>query len=148
MTKKGMSQYSQYRYFKKIRKDGFGAFKIIPYTRKRAIGYYCRECVGFIYSEVVSCTMKECPLFPYRLGKMPDGKSAHDRSKAIKNHCLECCGGDWDYLKQCPSILCPTHPFRLPGNRTDTSSLIPAKQIENHPEYEGPFQYSVEKIVV
>jgi hypothetical protein len=147
-TQKEMSGYGQYRYFKKIRKDGFGAFRIVPYTRKRAIRYYCQECVGFNYQEVVDCTMRECPLFPYRLGKIPKEKTAQDRSKAIRNHCLECCSGDTDYISNCPSSLCPVHPFRLPGYQTDNSSLIPATQIENFPEYENGFEDLKEKIAV
>ncbi len=146
--KKDLSGYGQYRYFKKIRKDGFGGLKIVPYTRKQAIRYRCQECVGFIHQEVVCCTMSECHLFPYRLGEMPNGKTSQDRFKAIRNHCFECCSEDADEVFNCPSSLCPVYPYRLSGYQTDKSSLIPARVIGNFPEYENGFQDLEEKTVV
>ena len=143
-----LSQYGKYRYFKRIRKDGFGAYKIVPYTRRLAIKYYCLECVGFIYPEMANCTMPECPLFPYRFGKLPEGKTAKDRVKDIRRHCLDCCSDDREYISKCPSSLCPTYPYRLSGYQTDSSSLIPAKQIEFLPEYEKEFVDLGEKIEV
>lgn len=106
------------------------------------------ECVGFIYSEMANCTMPECPLFPYRFGKLPKGKTSNDRVKAIRSHCLECVSDDREWIRECPSGLCPVHPFRLSGYKTDTSSLIPAKQIKFLPEYEKEFEYSEEKTAV
>ncbi len=123
------SSFGEYRYYKKIRKDGFGAYKTIPCTRRLSIKYYCLECVGFAYSEMANCTMPECPLFPYRFGKVPEGKTAKDRSKAIRAHCMECCCNDSEYIAECPSSLCPVHPFRLPGYKTDRSSLIQAEEV-------------------
>lgn len=129
IPEKDMSQYGRYRYHKKIRSNGFGKFQIVPYTRKRAIKYYCLECMGFIHAEVEVCTMPECPLFPYRLGKLPKNKTAEDRKKDIRRHCLECCSGDSEYIFNCPSLMCPVHPFRLPKHKTDLTNLIPAGQI-------------------
>ena len=129
--KKDLSGYRKYRYFKKIRKDGFGTYRTVSYTRARAIKCYCLECVGFSHEEMKNCSMPECPLFPYRFGKLPNGNSSQDRLKAIRSHCLECCGDDQDYILKCPSELCPIHPFRLGGYKTDLSSLILAERIEN-----------------
>jgi len=148
-AQKSFSSFNRYRYYKKIRKDGFDGYKIVPYTRGRAIKYYCLECVGFSYSEMANCTIPECPLFPYRFGKLPEKKTSQDRVKAIRAHCLECCSGDSQYIKDCtPSKLCPVHPFRLSGYKTDLTSLIPAKDIEILPEYEGCFVNLKQKITV
>ena len=35
----------------------------------KTIRAYCMECVGNEYEEVVNCTGKDCPVFPFRLGK-------------------------------------------------------------------------------
>lgn len=131
--KKDFSRYHNYRYYKKIRKDGFGSYKIVPYNRRLSIKYYCLECVGFIPQERNNCTMPECPLFPYRFGKLPEGKTAKDRNKAIRAHCIECCSDDRLYIAECPSGLCPLHPFRLPKYKTDILSLIPANKVDYPP---------------
>lgn len=57
-TEIDLSDYGKYRYYKKIR-NRLGAYKKVPYTRRLAIKYYCLECVGWIYSEMVNCTMPE-----------------------------------------------------------------------------------------
>jgi len=35
-------------------------------SRKMAIKAFCLECVGWQRNEVVLCTDKNCPLYPYR----------------------------------------------------------------------------------
>jgi hypothetical protein len=143
-----LSNYGKYRYYKRIRKDGFNKYKIVPYTRGRAIKYYCLECVGFSYSEMAKCSMPECLLFPYRFGKLPEDKTSQDRAKDIRAHCMECCSGDIKYIAECPSKLCPVHPFRLSGYKTDLTSLIPVKEVEILPEYEGGIVNLKAKIMV
>ena len=128
-TRKKLSGYSKYRYYKTIRKDGFGKFKTVPYSRRLAIKYYCLECVGFFYSEMANCTMPECPLFPYRFGKLPEAKTAKDRAKDIRAHCMECCSDDIKYIAECPSYYCPVHPFRFSGYKTDNGSLIFVEEV-------------------
>lgn len=139
---------NRYRYYKRIRKDGFNQFKTVPYTRMKAIKYYCLECVGFVYDEMKNCTMPECPLFPYRFGKMPEGKTPNDRKKAIRSHCLECVGDDWEWIRNCPSDLCPVHPYRLSGGQLDKSSLILAEDIKNLSADDGQQSESEQKTAV
>ncbi len=40
-------------------------------TPIKAIRAKCLDCCGYLYSEVVKCTVVKCPLFPYRFGKRP-----------------------------------------------------------------------------
>jgi hypothetical protein len=37
----------------------------------KAIRAYCLECTGNQPSEVRNCTIKRCPLYPFRFGKNP-----------------------------------------------------------------------------
>ena len=139
---------NQYRSYKRIRRNGLGEFKIIPYTRGKAIRYYCLECVSFSSDEVKKCTMLECQLFPYRFGKRPKDKTSRDRAKAIRSHCLECVCGDLEWIRECPSDLCPVHPYRLSGYQTDKTSLIPGERIENLPVDDRQFEETEQKIAV
>jgi hypothetical protein len=146
--KNEFSGCNKHRYYKKIRKDGFGNYQTIPYTRAIAIKKCCLECVGFIYSEMKNCTMPECPIFPYRLGKSPEGMTPQNRAKAIRLHCMECCSDDKKYINECPAGSCALHPYRLAGYRTDTSTLIAGEDIENHSEEDNGFEDFEEKIAV
>ena len=142
--RKELKNLNKYRYYKKIRKDGFGRAKTVPYSRRLAIKYYCMECVGFVHDEMKNCTTPECPFFEYRFGKLPQGKTVNNRAKAIRGYCLNCVSDDQDYIAHCleesSEKLCPIHPYRLAGYKTDTSSLIPANKIESLPEYEEGFE--------
>ncbi len=42
-------------------------------TPKAAIRNHCLECVGYVVQEVELCTAPQCWLFPWRLGKTPEG---------------------------------------------------------------------------
>lgn len=37
----------------------------------RAVLYYCYGCSSYQLSEVKNCTVTNCPLYPFRLGKNP-----------------------------------------------------------------------------
>lgn len=37
-------------------------------TRAKAIKTHCSECAGDVASDVVLCQIKDCPLWPFRLG--------------------------------------------------------------------------------
>jgi len=50
----------------RIRADGDGTTKIMKLTARRAIIENCKECVGWDFSEVRSCTSRRCPLWPFR----------------------------------------------------------------------------------
>jgi hypothetical protein len=40
-------------------------------TPMQAILAKCKDCSGYQLSERINCTVKECSLYPYRLGKNP-----------------------------------------------------------------------------
>ena len=48
-------------------------------TRAKAIQKHCRDCAGESYKEVVGCELKDCPLWPYRLGCAPSSKAYRKR---------------------------------------------------------------------
>lgn len=37
-------------------------------TKGEAIRLFCLQCMGGSESEVINCTVKDCPLYKYRLG--------------------------------------------------------------------------------
>ena len=43
-------------------------------TPLKAIRGKCLECSSGSLGEVRNCTIKKCPLFPYRFGKKPKGE--------------------------------------------------------------------------
>lgn len=129
--KNNLSNYNQYRYYKKIRKDGFNRYQIVPYSRRLAVKYYCLECVGYEVDEIKTCSESDCQLYPYRLSKIPKKLTSYDRSKAIRSFCKDCCSGDQDFITWCPSKLCPVYPYRLAGYKTDTETLIPFDRIKS-----------------
>lgn len=46
-----------------MKKETISIRKLLKAIRKN-----CLSCSGGIQSEVSECTMKECPLYPYRMG--------------------------------------------------------------------------------
>lgn len=48
---------------------GFSGLKPKRITRGKAIRMKCLECSGGQRAEVRLCEMRECPLWPFRLGK-------------------------------------------------------------------------------
>lgn len=42
----------------------------------KAIHKNCIECCAGITSEVKNCVMKECPLYPYRMGVQQETRTA------------------------------------------------------------------------
>jgi hypothetical protein len=64
----------------------------ITLTPARAIRYKCLECSNFSSNDVKDCHIKDCALYPYRLGKNPSvknrltdeqKKAAADRAKKL-----------------------------------------------------------------
>ena len=51
-----------------------GGNKIVTLSPLKAIRLNCLECVCWSAYEAKNCTSKICPLFPYRLGKVPGHK--------------------------------------------------------------------------
>lgn len=48
-------------------------------TRAKAIKKHCFECAGESAKEVTICELKDCPLWPYRLGNSPESKAYQKR---------------------------------------------------------------------
>lgn len=57
-------------------------------TPVKAIRLYCLECSGKSPKEVKECTISDCTLFPFRLGKNPNrkGKRLNDNSLEKNSH--------------------------------------------------------------
>jgi len=103
----------------------------------RSIRAMCLECIVYVSDEVKGCTIPDCPLYPFRLGRSVKGKS---RLKAINQHCRECMGGSLSMVKDChsgPRLAddepgCPVHEYRaghnpkLKGKRRATPKAIEA----------------------
>ena len=47
-------------------KNDKGELYELSLTRKRAIRFFCYECMGWQKQEVRNCTAPNCPLFPFR----------------------------------------------------------------------------------
>jgi len=60
-------------------KDGYEVKELSPV---RAIKAKCMECSNWQYSEVKTCHMTDCSLFPYRMGKNPAIKMTDEQKKA------------------------------------------------------------------
>lgn len=56
----------------KMRADGFGEYKVMDLTARRAIIEFCKECVGFNTAEVRRCDDWHCPLYPFRTHDKPE----------------------------------------------------------------------------
>jgi hypothetical protein len=77
----------------------------------------CIECLGLIRwdrNEVENCKgntckTRQCPFFPYRLGKRISVKVFHF-------FCTHCFGGQSNFIAGCPSTSCKVYRFRLGKN--------------------------------
>lgn len=91
-------------------------------TPLKAIRAMCLECVCYQAQEVTDCTGTDCPLFPFRMGKVPRG--AGSRLKAIRKHCLDCMNGSAPMVRECTSdpqlsigeLGCPVYEYRFGKN--------------------------------
>ena len=55
-----------------------GGLEQVVLTPLRAIRRHCLECCGWQWSLVRTCTSKNCPVFPYRMGHRPEEPEAED----------------------------------------------------------------------
>ena len=55
----------------KIQINAAGDTDVVELNMGKAIRRKCLDCSGFSSSEVNICTVKLCPLFPFRFGKDP-----------------------------------------------------------------------------
>lgn len=52
----------------------------------KAIRAKCYDCSGFMASEIRSCPIKDCPLYPYRFAKNPNSKRRGNPEALKKYH--------------------------------------------------------------
>ena len=101
-----------------LAKDGH---KLVDLNRRQAIRERCLNCSGCIPSEVAKCPFKDCPLYPFRMGK--GSQSPKRRNEAIRRYCLWCMAGQRSEVKKCVSVHCPLHHFRS-GRAEKTFSTV------------------------
>jgi len=49
-----------------------GKLKTVELTARKAILEFCKECMGWDYKNVKTCTAKNCPLYPFRWYRKPE----------------------------------------------------------------------------
>ena len=104
--------------------------KIINLNRKKAIRERCLNCSGWSFKDVESCSIKNCQLYPYRMGR--GRQDARARYKAIRRYCLWCSADNRAELGNCPARDCPLWHYRKgPRERTlETLFLSEKRNIE------------------
>lgn len=55
-----------------IRAGKLDKTQVVELTARKAIIYFCIECMGFQAIEVRDCTDPLCPLYPYRTRDKPE----------------------------------------------------------------------------
>lgn len=90
-------------------------------TPLKAIRKQCLHCMGGSFRLVSECPDVDCPLYPYRFGRLQPGISGRT-IRIIRQYCLGCagsahevktCQGNEIYLGNEPCVL---WPFRLGKN--------------------------------
>lgn len=108
--------------------------KIISLNRRKAIRERCLNCVAWSPSEVANCTLKDCQIYPFRMGtgKQDAGK----RDKAIREYCLWCCADQTFGVRKCQAFSCPLWAFRK-------ASIDKSLELKNFTE-KGHIDHSLE----
>ncbi len=112
--------------YKTIIRDRYG-FSVARMNRRKAIRYFCYECVGWETCEIEKCNGKHldgslCSFYSFRIGR---GKqNVKKRDAAIKNQCRYCMRGNFISISRCTSRYCPIYPYR--NHRTDRTYFYPA----------------------
>lgn len=91
-------------------------------TPLRAIAAFCKFCSGDDPREVKLCPSVSCPLYPYRLGRLPENGSSNLLA-VIKSYCFgQCLPGGYSEVVDCGGHVngthpaCPLWPYRLGTN--------------------------------
>ena len=79
-------------------------------TPLKSIRKYCLGCCNGSSLEVKLCTIPDCALFPYRLGK------GRPKLKSIRKKCLDCSTGSSKEVMNCTFTDCSLYPYRLGHN--------------------------------
>jgi hypothetical protein len=100
--------------------------RVARMNRRRAIRYFCAECVGWENNEINKCKGQHqngslCSFNSFRSGQ---GKqNAKKRNAAIKKQCRYCMQGTFISISNCTSRYCPIYPYR--NHRTDRTYFCP-----------------------
>ncbi len=105
----------------------------------KSIRAFCLDCCGGSPNEVRLCVSKNCVLYPFRFGKLPDS-AGKPPVKVIRAYCLGCLGGVVSEVKQCTGTNCPLHPYRFGKNPNLKHEVTPA-QMEALNKGRIPFQH-------
>jgi len=102
-------------------------FRVVRLNRRKAIRYFCAECVGWDTNEIGRCIGKYpdgsmCSLHSFRSGQ--GEQNAKERDTAIKKQCRYCMQGNFISVGSCTSRYCPIYAYRI--NRTDRTYFHPA----------------------
>jgi len=73
-------------------------------TPMKAIRLKCLDCSAGSAKEVRQCPVKDCSLWPYRLGKRPETVARHERQKTAAKLAISG-GGGGQPGKQSPQAL-------------------------------------------
>ena len=93
----------------------------------KSIRAKCLDCSAWSKQEVRLCSVKDCVLYPYRMGKNPNYKFGYQTGnsertkykppvKTIRAKCLDCCIGSNNEVKLCPVENCALYPYRFGKN--------------------------------
>jgi len=93
----------------------------------KSIRAFCLDCCGGSANEVRLCVSKNCVLYPFRFGKLPD-PAGKPLVKVIRAYCLGCLGGIASEVKQCTGTNCPLHPYRFGKNPNLIREISPEKK--------------------
>lgn len=98
-------------------------------TPLKAIRQECLDCSGNQPESVLNCQIKDCYLFPYRMGNHPDNQQLDELEidsnkfsnintplKCIRKYCLGCCNNQPKEVKSCTCVTCPFYKYRTGKN--------------------------------
>ena len=85
---------------------------VISTGPRNCVEEYCHNCSSFYHRSVGSCSIKNCPLHPYRSIKGTHF-NFHKMLWAIRDKCLMCRNKDKEKVTRCHSLLCPLYTYRL-----------------------------------
>lgn len=83
-------------------------------TPLRAVREKCYDCSAGSWPDVASCEVRDCPLWPLRMGKRVSGVSP---LRSIRRKCVDdCMCGSSVEVKRCHIGDCALHGYRLGKN--------------------------------
>jgi hypothetical protein len=80
----------------------------------KTIRDYCKWCSNDQPQEINLCPAEHCPLYAYRMGRMPDIKNPSPLG-VIRKKCKDCVGGYPSDVAECRTE-CVLQPYRMGKN--------------------------------